>query len=219
MLHYWYTQRAIGLLCMPIGIYNSPLAYCVCQLAYTTARWTIVYANWHKQQPIGLIVVYANWHIQQANGWDVLYANWHTQQPIGIHKMPIGIHCIPISIHNWPMGGMLCMPMDNSICHLAYTTSHPLACCVFQLGYTTTHLHGCCLCQLGYRVCQLAYTGDKTNGHTQQPIVTWTTSHCSIHNNQANGLLCMPIGIHINPIGIHNRPGQWAVVCANSHTQ
>jgi hypothetical protein len=161
-------------------------------------HWPDVYANWHTQQPGQWVVVYANWHIQQANGWDVMYANWHTQQPIGIHNMPIGIR-------------MLCMPMGCCVCHLAYTTSHPLACCLFQLGNTTAHLPGCFVCQLGYCVCQLAYTADQANGHTQ---LAYTAAHCGMNNiplrhTQQPGqwLLCMPIAIHINPIGIHNRLG------------
>jgi hypothetical protein len=50
----WLLCMPIGLLCMRIGIHNSPLAWPV-----VYANWVNVYANWHTQKPIGLVVVYA----------------------------------------------------------------------------------------------------------------------------------------------------------------
>jgi hypothetical protein len=116
--------------------------------------------------------------------WHTQHANWHT-------------HVV--------------YPMGCCVCHLAYKTSHPLACCLFQLGNTTAHLPGCFVCQLGYCVCQLAYTADQANGHTQ---LAYTATHCGMNNiplrhTQQPGqwLPCMPIAIHINPIAIHNSLG------------
>jgi hypothetical protein len=138
----WHTQHPIGMLCMPIGIHNSSLAwllcmsisihnnpsiglvcmpigihyrhgYCVSQLAYTACQWVIVYANWHTQQP--------------ASQWVSLYANWHTQQPIRIHSNHVnGLWCMPNGIHNRPLDGLLCMLMGCCVCQLAYTAAQPI---------------------------------------------------------------------------------------------
>ena len=38
----WLLCMPIGLLCMQIGIHNSPLSWCVCKLAYMTGQWYCV---------------------------------------------------------------------------------------------------------------------------------------------------------------------------------
>jgi hypothetical protein len=147
-------QQPIGMLCMPIGIHNSPfarLAWLLCMsisihnnpsiglvcmpIGIHYSHWPGYYVSQLAYTTCQWVVVYANWHTQQpACQWVSMYANWHTQQPIHIHNNRAnGLWCRPNGIHSGPLDGLLCMLMG---------------CCVCQLAYIATHWHvRCCACQ------------------------------------------------------------------------
>ena len=70
----WHTQHPIGMLCMPIGIHNSSLAWLLCMSI-----------SIHNNPSIGLVCMPIGIHYRPLA--------WLLCIPIGIHSMPIG-YCV-----------------------------------------------------------------------------------------------------------------------------
>jgi hypothetical protein len=98
----WHTQHPIGMLCMPIGIHNSSLAWLLCMSI-----------SIHNNPSIGLVCMPIGIHYRPL------------QQPIRIHSNHAnGLWCMPNGIHNRPLDGLLCMLMGCCVCQLAYIATH-----------------------------------------------------------------------------------------------
>jgi hypothetical protein len=161
----------IQCICYIINIHNRPLSCRVCQLAYTSGQWAIVYANWNTQQLgqwMGCCVCRLAYTKGQWMGCCVcqlayttcqLYANGLLCMPIGIHNIPsIGLpgycvcqlgYCVcklAYTIAHWP--GLLCMHIGLMCMPIGIHRS-PLAWLLCMPQWDVVHVAmGCCVCPL-----------------------------------------------------------------------